>query len=80
MAGPQKISAPGARGGTFEKPTGRAKPLLLRLWRYLARDKWLLALAAVLSISANLLALVGPKRWSAERLWAKPIKMCATWA
>lgn len=61
MAGPQKISAPGARGGTFEKPTGRAKPLLLRLWRYLARDKWLLALAAVLSISANLLALVGPK-------------------
>ena len=61
MARPQKMPGPGPRGGVYEKPSGRAKPLLLRLWRYLSHDKWLLALAAVLSVSANLLALVGPK-------------------
>ncbi len=51
----------GPGGGAFEKPRGRAKPILLRLWGYLARDKWLLALAALLSIGGNLLGLVGPK-------------------
>ncbi len=33
---------------------------LLRLWAYLYRYKWLLALAAVLTIAGNLLALAGP--------------------
>ena len=61
MAKPQKMPGPGPRGGVYEKPTGRAKPILLRLWGYLAHDKWLLLLAAVFSISANLLALLGPK-------------------
>ncbi len=51
----------GPGGGAFEKPRGKAKPILLRLWGYLAKDKWLLALAAVLSIGGNLLALLGPK-------------------
>lgn len=32
-----------------------------RLWRYLFRYKWLLLLAAVLSIGSNVLALIGPK-------------------
>ena len=61
MAKPAKMPGPGPRGGVYEKPTGRAKPILLRLWGYLSHDKWLLLLAAVFSISANLLALLGPK-------------------
>ena len=61
MAKPQKMPGPGPRGGVYEKPTGRAKPILLRLWGYLSHDKWLLLLAAVFSVSANLLALLGPK-------------------
>ena len=61
MAKPQKLPGPGPRGGVYEKPTGRAKPILLRLWGYLSHDKWLLLLAAVFSVSANLLALLGPK-------------------
>jgi ATP-binding cassette subfamily B protein len=55
------MPGPGPRGGVYEKPTGRAKPILLRLWGYLSHDKWLLLLAAVFSVSANLLALLGPK-------------------
>ncbi len=61
MAKPQKMPGPGPRGGVYEKPTGRAKPILLRLWGYLSHDKWLLLLAAVFSVSSNLLALLGPR-------------------
>ena len=50
MARPQKMPGPGPRGGVYEKPTGRAKPILLRLWGYLSHDKWLLLLAAVFGL------------------------------
>ncbi len=36
------------------------KYVLLRLWRYLYRYKWLMALALVLTIASNLFGLVGP--------------------
>lgn len=42
-----------------EKPKDRKK-VLLRLWRYLSEHKWMVFFALVLSISSNLLALVGP--------------------
>lgn len=42
-----------------EKPKDRKK-VLLRLWRYLFEHKWMVFFALVLSISSNLLALVGP--------------------
>ena len=35
--------------------------LLLRLWRYIGRNKILVILAVVLNISSSLLALYGPK-------------------
>lgn len=35
--------------------------ILLRLWRYLGRNRLLLVLAIVLSLSANILALFGPR-------------------
>ncbi len=41
-----------------KKDRGR---LLLRLWQYLGRNRLLLALALVLSVSSSLLALYGPK-------------------
>ena len=36
-------------------------PLLLRLWRYMGRNRLLLVLALLLSLSSSLLALYGPK-------------------
>ncbi len=36
------------------------KKILLRLWRYLYRYKWLVFLALVMSLASNLFALVGP--------------------
>ena len=42
-----------------EKPQNRKK-VLLRLWRYLYRYKWMVLLALVLTIGSNLLALIGP--------------------
>lgn len=43
----------------------RGKPnksyLLRRLWRYFRPYKWMLALAIVLTIVSNVLALIGPK-------------------
>ena len=35
--------------------------LLLRLWQYLGRNRLLLALALILSVSSSLLSLYGPK-------------------
>ena len=60
----QKQPGPGGGGmggGAYEKPTAKTTHILRRLWRYLYEYKWLLLLALVLSISSNLLALVGPK-------------------
>lgn len=37
------------------------KALLLRLWKYLGRNRLLLVLAAVLSVSSSVLSLYGPK-------------------
>lgn len=41
------------------RPKNR-KYVLLRLWRYLARYRWLIALALLLSLASNLFGLVGP--------------------
>ncbi len=51
----------GPRGGAFERPKERAGVTLRRLWHYLFEYKWMLVLAALLSIGGNLLALIGPK-------------------
>ena len=51
----------GPAGGAFERPTQKSSAILKRLWKYLCRYRWLLVLAAVLSIGSNLLALAGPK-------------------
>ena len=45
----------------FEGNTLSRKTLLLRLWRYLGRNRALLVLALILSVSSSLLALYGPK-------------------
>ena len=45
--------------GIPEKPQNRKK-VLLRLWSYLYRYKWMVFAALLLTISSNLLALVGP--------------------
>jgi len=44
----------------FKQTGAKKSSILLRLGKYLLRFKWLLALAVVLSISSNLLSLVGP--------------------
>lgn len=44
-----------------EKPKLKKSYLLLRLWKYLYRYKWLLLLAFILSVASNLFALLGPK-------------------
>ena len=51
----------GPGGGAFERPTVRSGIVLKRLWKYLYAYKWLLALAALLSIGSNMLNLIGPK-------------------
>lgn len=48
-------------GGSFERPTQKTSYIIKRLWKYLSPYKWLLALAAALSIVGNALALIGPK-------------------
>lgn len=50
-----------ANSKSFERPKQGAAVILKRLWHYLAGCRWLLALAIVISIASNLLALVGPK-------------------
>ena len=44
--------------GAAKQPRGA---ILLRLWRYLGKNRLLLALAIVLSLTANVLALLGPR-------------------
>ena len=45
----------------FDGKKVAVKPLLARLWKYLGRNRLLLVLAAVLSISSSVLSLYGPK-------------------
>lgn len=47
--------------GSFERPSTKSAIILKRLWGYLGPYKWLFALAIALSISGNMLALLGPK-------------------
>ena len=51
----------GNDGKSFERPKQSAGVILKRLWTYLAGCRRLVALAIVISIASNLLALVGPK-------------------
>lgn len=57
MPGPRQGRGPGGNG---EKPKDRKK-VLKRLWTYLYKYKFLLIIATLLSVSSNLLNLVGPK-------------------
>lgn len=52
---------PTPKGKSYEKPTAASSSILKRLWKYLMRHRMLIALAIMLSIAANLLALIGPK-------------------
>ena len=45
--------------GTMEKPKDRKK-VLLRLWTYIWRHKWMALAGLLLTITSNLLALLGP--------------------
>lgn len=56
MPGPSSLGS-----GAFERPTARTADILKRLWKYFYAYKWLLLLALTLSVTGNLLALVGPK-------------------
>ena len=49
----------GPRTAEAQKPKNR-RQVLLRLWRYLFRHKWMVAAALLLTVASNLLALVGP--------------------
>ncbi len=50
----------GPVSGSFERPQGKTSAILRRLWRYMAKHKWTLLLAALLGVAGNLMALVGP--------------------
>ena len=58
---PRTARAGGPVSSAFERPESTAGEILRRLWRYLSRYRGLLALAVVLSVGSNLLALIGPK-------------------
>ena len=45
--------------GIPEKPQDRKK-VLIRLWGYLYRFKWMVLAALLLTVASNLFALVGP--------------------
>ena len=73
MANPNLISGGGMGGGRltrgemsgdkrrFEAKKINVGALLLRLWRYLGKNRVLLVLAVIFSVSSSLLALYGPK-------------------
>ncbi|MBQ8080364.1 MAG: ABC transporter ATP-binding protein [Clostridia bacterium] len=52
------LAGRGGNGG--EKPTAKKSWLLMRLYAYLGRYRWLLILALLMTIGTNLLSLVGP--------------------
>ena len=45
----------------FQGATVSKSKLLRRLWRYLGRNRLLIVLAVILSLSSSMLALYGPK-------------------
>ncbi len=49
----------GMRSGRDEKPEDRKK-VILRMWTYLYHERWMMLLAVVLTVTSNLLALLGP--------------------
>ena len=49
------------RGPAFAKPKEKTGVVLLKLWRYLAKYRWIIIFAAVLSIVGNALGLVSPR-------------------
>lgn len=53
------IGKPAVTGNVAQKPRD-TKGTLLRLWGYLSRHKWIVFIALLLTVSSNLLALVGP--------------------
>ena len=68
MARPQ-----GPKGMSHEKPKDRKK-VLRRLWKYLYAHKWLMLLAFVLTVSSNVLALIGPtlSGWAIDSIGTEP--------
>jgi len=51
----------GGRGPAFAKPKEKTSVVLLKLWRYLAKYRFIIIFAAVLSILGNALGLLSPK-------------------
>lgn len=49
-----------ATPGAFERPKISPVKILKRLWKYLMAYKWLLLLALLLSLTSNILSLIGP--------------------
>ena len=43
------------------RPKAKASQVLRRLWKYLARDQWIIITASLLSVLGNLLGLLSPK-------------------
>ena len=43
-----------------DKPKGRPTKVLMRLWRYLRRYRWIIISASLLSVLSNVLGLVSP--------------------
>ena len=51
----------GGRGPAFAKPKEKTSVVLLKMWRYLAKYRFIIVFAAVLSILGNALGLLSPK-------------------
>ncbi len=49
------------RGPAFAKPKEKTSVVLIKLWRYLEKYRWIIVFAALLSIVGNLLGLVSPR-------------------
>jgi len=49
------------RGPAFAKPKEKNSVVLLKLWHYLAKYRWIIIFAAVLSILGNALGLLSPR-------------------
>ncbi len=51
----------GGRGPAFAKPKEKTSVVLMKLWRYLAKYRWTIIAAALMSVLGNLLGLLSPK-------------------
>lgn len=49
------------RGPAFAKPKEKTSVVLLKLWRYLAKYRWIIIFAAILSVLGSILGLLSPK-------------------